>query len=107
MNTAATVDQSEGADVERILKCVQKYYKYNLNDLRVKNRNKDLVFARQLCMFLMSKYANKSLRDIGTYLGSINHATVKHGVCKIEEYARGNKDFHLQLKRIEQEIYEK
>jgi chromosomal replication initiator protein len=107
MNTAATADQSEGADVERILKCVQKYYKYNLNDLRLKNRNKDLVFARQLCMFLMSKYAHKSLRDIGAYLGSINHATVKHGVCKIEEHARENKDFGFQLKRIEQEIYEK
>ena len=107
MNTAATAEHGEGADVQRILKCVQKYYKYDLHDLRVKNRNKDLVFARQLCMFLMSKFAHKSLRDIGAYLGSINHATVKHGVCKIEDYARGNKDFSMQLKRIEQEIYDK
>lgn len=107
MNTAPTVDHTEGADVQRILKCVQKYYKFDLNDLRVKNRNKELVFARQLCMFLMNKYAHKSLRDIGAYLGSINHATVKHGVYKIEEHARDNKDFHMQLKRIEQEIYEK
>lgn len=106
MNTAATAEHADGADVQRILKCVQKYYKYDLHDLRVKNRNKDLVFARQLCMFLMSKFAHKSLRDIGAYLGSINHATVKHGVCKIEDYARENKDFNMQLKRIEQEIYE-
>jgi hypothetical protein len=28
-------------------------------------------------------------------------------VCKIEEHARENKDFGFQLKRIEQEIYEK
>lgn len=106
MNTAATAESQEGADIQRILKCVQKYYKYDLNDLRLKNRNKDLVFARQLCMFLMSKYAHKSLRDIGAYLGSINHATVKHGVCKIEDFARDNKEFNMQLKRIEQEIYE-
>lgn len=107
MNIAATVENNEGADVERILKCVQKYYKYGINDLRLKNRSKELVFARQLCMFLMNKYAHKSLRDIGAYLGSINHATVKHGVCKIEDYARENRDFNLQLKRIEQELYEK
>jgi len=102
-----STDPDNAADIERILKCVQKYYKYDLKDLRLKNRNKELVFARQLCMFLMNKYAHKSLRDIGAYLGSINHATVKHGVCKIEEHARENKDFDMQLKRIEQEIYER
>ena len=58
-------------------------------------------------MFLMNKYARKSLRDIGAYLGSINHATVKHGVCKIEGYAKENKEFDIQLKRIEQELYDK
>ncbi len=106
MHTHVSAEPAEGVDVQRILKCVQKYYKYDLNDLRVKNRNKELVFARHLCMFLMNKYAHKSLRDIGAYLGSINHATVKHGVCKIEEYARENRDFNMQLKRIEQEMYE-
>lgn len=99
--------EHDGADVERILQCVQKYYKFNLKELRLKNRNKELVFARQLFMFLMNKYAHKSLRDIGAYLGSINHATVKHGVCKIAEYAKENKDFNIQLKRIEQELYQK
>jgi chromosomal replication initiator protein len=107
MHNGAAEQNYDGADVERILQCVQKYYKFNLKDLRLKNRNKELVFARQLFMFLMSKYAHKSLRDIGAYLGSINHATVKHGVCKIEEYARENKDFNIQLKRIEQELYQK
>lgn len=106
MNTSPA-DQQQGADVERILKCIQKYYKFDLKDLQVKNRNKELVFARQLLMFLMNKYAHKSLRDIGAYLGSINHATVKHGVSKIQVYAQEDKDFGIQLRRIEQELYEK
>lgn len=107
MHTDPSVQEYDGADVERILQCVQKYYKFNLKDLRLKNRNKALVFARQLFMFLMNKFAHKSLRDIGAYLGSINHATVKHGVCKIEEYARENRDFNIQLRRIEQEIHQR
>jgi chromosomal replication initiator protein len=92
------------ADFNRIIKCVGKFYKYGLDDLCSKGRNQELVFARQVAMFLMKKMTNKSLRDIGAFLGNRNHATVKHGLVKIEEQARCDQAFLAHIKRMQQEV---
>lgn len=99
-------ENKKPTDFSHILKSVCKYYKYDANELRSKNRNKDLVFARHVTMFLMKKLTNKSLRDIGMFLGSRNHATVKHAVERIEEYTKNSQDFVMQLNRIEQDVLE-
>jgi chromosomal replication initiator protein len=98
------VDEAPRADFDRILKCIRKHYNYDLDDLRSKNRNKELVLARQIAMFLMKKMTNKSLRDIGSFLGSRDHTTVKHGLCKIEEQTRRDESFMLHLKRMQKEV---
>src|ERR1700734_1562929 len=80
-------------DFDGIVKCLNKYYRYSLSDLRSKSRNKELSFVRQVAMFLMKKATNKSLRDIGDYLGGRDHSTVMHAITKIEEYAKVRPDF--------------
>jgi chromosomal replication initiator protein len=97
-------DDGARADFNRILKCVTKYYKYDLDDLCSKNRNKELVLARQVTMFLMKKMTGKSLRDIGSFLGSRNHTTIKHGLFKIEEQTRRDHNFMVHLKRMQEEV---
>jgi chromosomal replication initiator protein len=91
-------------DFNRILKCISKFYKYNIDDLCSKGRNKELVLARQIAMFLMRKMTNKSLRDIGKFLGSRNHATIKHGLLKIEEQVNKDQDFLAHIRQIQQEV---
>ncbi len=97
-------ERKHAVDFEQILKCIAKHYKYSLHDLRSKNRNKDLVFARHVAMFLMKNLTKKSLRDIGSFLGSRNHTTVKHAILKIEEHTKTNQDFRLLLSRMQQEV---
>lgn len=89
---------------ERIVKCVSKYYPYKLEDLRSKNRNKDLTFVRQITMFLMKKITDKSLRDIGIFLGGRDHSTVMHALDKIQMQAQTDNNFQLQLRRMEEDI---
>ncbi len=95
---------SIAVDFDRVVKCVGKYYSYNLHDLRSKSRNKDLSFARQIAMFLMKKVTDKSLRDIGEFLGGRDHSTVMHAISKVETEAATRTDFYAQLKRMEQEL---
>ena len=57
-------------------------------DLCSKARNKDLSFARQVAMFLMKKTTDKSLRDIGEFLGNRDHSTVMYAVEMIEERSK-------------------
>ena len=91
-------------DFDRVIRCVHKYYSYNLTDLRSKNRNKDLSFARQVTMFLMKKMTDKSLRDIGFFLGGKDHSTVMHALKRVHLQAQENQTFAAQLKKMEDEI---
>jgi chromosomal replication initiator protein len=96
--------QSHAVDFDRVIKCVGKYYSYDLADLRSRSRNKDLSFARQIAMFLMKKVTDKSLRDIGDFLGGRDHSTVMHAISKVEQQADERVEFQQLLKRLEQEI---
>jgi chromosomal replication initiator protein len=89
---------------ERIVKCVSKYYSYDLSALRSKNRSKELSFVRQVTMFLMKKITDKSLRDIGIFLGGRDHSTVMHALDKVQTHAQENNEFQTTLKQIEEDI---
>jgi chromosomal replication initiator protein len=89
---------------ERIVKCVNKYYPFDINDLRSKNRSKEVTFARQITMFLMKKVTDKSLRDIGIFLGGRDHSTVMHALDKVQLQVQENPEFGNQLRKIEEEI---
>lgn len=96
--------QPISSDFERIVRCITKYYSYDIAELRSKSRNKDLSLARQITMFLMKKVTDKSLRDIGEFLGGRDHSTVMHAINKVEEQAHQVTEFKERLHRMEQEI---
>ncbi len=97
-------DARLSSDFDTIVRCIGKYYSYKLEDLRSKSRNKDVSFARQVAMFLMKKTTNKSLRDIGEFLGGRDHSTVMHAISKVEQHAQDHGEFLKQLKQMEQEV---
>lgn len=90
---------------EKITKVVRKHYAYSQADLCSKNRSKEVAEARQVAMFLMKKLTNKSLRDIGGFLGGRDHSTVMHGLQKIECQLKVNKVLSEKIKQLEIEIY--
>lgn len=89
---------------ERIIKCLHKYYACNLESLRSKKRNKEISFVRQVAMFLMKKMTDKSLRDIGVFLGGRDHSTVMHALDKIEQQIKDNQEFKDRIAQIENDI---
>lgn len=95
--------KKEIIDFKDIIKIVNKYYSYSLSELRSTNRNKDLVLVRQIVMYVMKVQTDKSLRDIGAYLGGRNHATVKHALSKIEQLCTKNSSLQKQIKNILQD----
>ena len=95
--------KKENVNLKSIMKILNKHFLYSLDELRSKNRNKDLVFARQMVMYIMKKSTDKSLREIGAYLGNRNHATVKHALGKIEQMIIKNNKLQKQIEVIIQE----
>jgi chromosomal replication initiator protein len=94
----------EMVDLKDVIKAVTKHFNYSLDELRSENRNKDLVFARQVTMYIMKKNTDRSLRDIGTYLGGRNHTTVKHALSKIEQHIADDVKIQRQINIIEKEF---
>jgi chromosomal replication initiator protein len=101
MRGTEQVINNQGIDLDRIMKAVGNHFQYSLHDLKSKSRSKDLSFVRQVAMFLMKRMTDKSLRDIGAYLGGRDHSTVVHAIEKVEEHLQQFPEFEHELKRIE------
>lgn len=96
--------KKEKINFDRIASCVCKHYSYRLSDLRSNSRAKDLSFARQLTMYLMKKMTQRSLREIGGFLGRKDHSTVIHAFDRVQENVEKDNELRLTIRRIEEEI---
>lgn len=96
--------QKEKIDFDKIAACVCRHYSYRLSDLRSNSRAKDLSFVRQLAMYLMKKMTDKSLREIGSFLGRKDHSTVIHAFDKVKENAQKDNVLRTTIKLLEEEI---
>ncbi len=101
---AVTPGHSRSVGFDNVITAIQKYFSYSLNDLCSKARNKDISFVRQVAMFLMKKTTDKSLRDIGEFLGNRDHSTVMYAVEKIEDRCTKDIEFKHKIERIAHEI---
>lgn len=96
--------QKQVIDFHQIVSAIKKHFPYTLQHLQSKNRNKDIARTRQITMFLMKKYTDKSLRDIGTFLGGRDHSTVMHAYNKIEQSIEHDEIFAQKMREIERDI---
>ncbi len=70
--------------VEFVQEKVSDFFKIPVSDLRAKRRNKNIVFPRQMAMYLSRQLTNMSLPEIGGAFGGKDHTTVLHSCKKIE-----------------------
>ncbi len=88
----------------QVIKGISKYFSYDLKELQSKNRKRDVTFARHVAIFLLKRMTDKSLRDIGNFLGARDHTTIKYALDKMQQYIQKNPDFNAYLKKIEEHI---
>lgn len=81
-------------DLPKIVRCVISHFNVTLAELRSEKRNKEISQARHVAFYLMKKYTDKSLKDIGAFLARKDHSTVLHAYEKIINHRK--KDDHLQ-----------
>ena len=56
----------------------------SIADLKGGKRNAEIVFPRQIAMYLIRNMTETSLKAVGVILGGKDHSTIKHGIEKIE-----------------------
>lgn len=66
-----------------ILRVVADHFGVSVQDLMGQKRNKEIVYPRQLAMYLCRDLTQTPLQQIGQILGGRDHTTVIHGLDKI------------------------
>ena len=57
-----------------------------------KSRKQEIVFARQVAMYLIRDLTSASLKTIGNFFGGRDHTTVMHSVNTIENLLSSGED---------------
>lgn len=70
--------------IEEIQRIVADFYKIRLTDIKSSSRAKPIVVPRQIAMYLIKKFLDKSLVEIGKAFGGKDHTTVISSLTKIE-----------------------
>ena len=77
-------DDNRVVTPELILDIVSEHFNVPVADLKGKKRNAEIVLPRQIVMYLCRVMTDTSLKAIGAFLGGKDHASVTHGIKKIE-----------------------
>jgi len=76
--------------VTEVLEGICRYYNIDAERLRGKQRDREIVWPRQVAMYLMREETNASLLQIGTELGGRDHTTIMHGWEKVHTEMTNN-----------------
>ncbi len=76
--------------VIEVLEGVCRFYNVDIQLLKGKQRDRGIVWPRQVAMYIMREQTNASLFQIGNALGGRDHATIIHGWEKVQTEIANN-----------------
>ena len=90
-----------------IIQVVAEFYDVATNDLINRCRRKEVVYPRQVAMYLMREELKKSFPFIGEKLGGRDHTTVMYACDKLNKEIESNELLQQELSLIRERIYNK
>ena len=86
----SVLDESNKKDyskisIDQIIEKVAEYFMVPPNNIREKNRHKEVALSRHVAMYIAKSITNMSLKTIGLHFGGRDHSTVIHAIGNIEE----------------------
>ncbi|MBC7421084.1 MAG: chromosomal replication initiator protein DnaA [Bdellovibrio sp.] len=91
--------------IEEIQRIVSEYFKIRVSDLKSTSRAKPIVVPRQIAMYLIKKFLDKSLVDIGKAFGGKDHTTVISSLEKVENLQTKDAQFKNDIDELINQIH--
>jgi chromosomal replication initiator protein len=98
--------QHQPLSTDEVLAAVADYYRINLEDLKGRGRNKEIVTPRQMAMYLLREETSASLPQIGEALGGRDHTTVMYSVEKIAQEIEQDDQRRREVLSIKERLYQ-
>ena len=98
--------QQSKITAEKIISVVSNHYSISIEDMKAKKKQKEIVQARQVAMFLLKEKLDMNLTTIGGHFGGKDHSTVISSIRKIEEAIKEEFLFKKEIEGLRQKIVE-
>ncbi len=89
-----------------ILAVVSDYFSIKISTLRGPKRDRPIVRARQMYMYICRTELSTTLEDVGGALGGRDHTTILHGVEVMTREMGTNENLRQALLRIKQTLWD-
>ncbi|MBI1800558.1 MAG: chromosomal replication initiator protein DnaA [Chloroflexi bacterium] len=86
--------------VDDVVVAVAKFYHLDPEQLRGRDRSKEVAYARQIAMYLAREETDTSLPQIGAALGGRDHTTVMYGYDKIAAQIESDEQMRREVLTI-------
>ncbi|HAE23247.1 MAG TPA: chromosomal replication initiator protein DnaA [Spirochaetaceae bacterium] len=90
--------------IDHIIRTVADHFKLSSNDLKGKKRTKNIVFPRQVAMYIARDITEYSTTELGLEFGGRDHTTVMHSCQKIDERLKTDPTLDVTIQRLIQMI---
>ena len=87
-----------------IQKITSEYYSIKINNLISKKRNKNIVLARQVAIYLCRELTEHSFPEIGNSFGGKDHTTIMHSYNKIKNKIKIDKGLKSSIDNLNLKI---
>jgi len=92
--------QARKITIDAIQKAVAEQFGLRPTEIKAKTNSRQIVFPRQVAMYLAKQMTEASLPEIGRQFGGKHHTTVMHSIEKIEEQRQSDKDLNRMLNKL-------
>jgi len=97
-------DENRDITIDHIMRVTADYFNISVKQLASPNRSRQLVTARQVCMYLCRELTDKSLPTISNAFGGRHHSTTIHSVEKIKKLMEEKRDIYNAVQKLTNKI---
>ncbi len=97
-------EEQRNITIEHIMKTTADFFNISLAQLTSPNRSRQLVTARQICMYLCRELTDASLPTISSAFGGRHHSTTIHSVEKIKKLMEEKRDIYDAVQKLTNRI---
>ncbi len=96
--------QQGNITIDIIQRVVAEEYNISISDIKGKTRKKNIVFARQIAMYIAQNLTEYSTTELGVEFGNRDHTTVMHSCKKIDTDIKNDSKLDYKIQSITKAI---
>ena len=104
MKDSISPNENRQITSDLIIKLVAEHFNVTTAEIISQKRIKELVYPRQIVMYLCRHMTTDSLQQIGHFLGKRDHSTIISGIKKIEKDIENNDNVRNTIEVLQKKI---